>query len=354
MTAKPTERRRWHVPVWLRVVVSIALFAFIAFQVDLGEAMSLILQADIKLLLAAVALVIVLTCFAAYRWYILLIGPSVVGYWTVLRLTFLSIVAGMMVPGIIGIEAVKIVGLTRSTSDLARSFTSTTVDRILGVLSLVILVLAGLALSPVRLSPNIAPIVWLCLVATGTSVVAALNPTVRRLIELCVPRRLKPVVVPRLNKCFVAIDEYRRRPGLLLWAGALAIVYQIARTLLMTVLAWALGIDVEFSFMIIVIPIVLFIVLLPISISGHGVREAALVYFLAKAGVPAEAAFSFSVLSYVVYVITILPIALLLVSTGGSKQSAIQASERGREVIGSHSAGGRPSMTSSKRLRGAR
>jgi hypothetical protein len=339
MTAKPTERRRWHVPVWLRVVVSIVLFAFIASQVDLPEAISLILHADIGLLLAAVGLVIVLTCYSAYRWYILLIGPSVVSYWTVLRLTFLGVVAGMVVPGIIGVEAVKIIGLTRSTSDLARSFTSTTVDRILGVLSLVILVLAGLALSPVQLSSNIAPIVWLCLVATGVSVWAALNPTARRLIELCIPKRLKPVIVPRLNKCFVAIDEYRARPWLLLWATALAIVYQIGRALLMTVVAWALGIDVDFSFMIIIVPIVLFLVLLPISISGLGVREAALIYFLAKAGVPAEAAFSFSVLSHLLYVITILPIALLLSSTGDSKQRELQTSERGREVVGNRPAG---------------
>jgi uncharacterized protein (TIRG00374 family) len=348
MTAKPAERRRWHVPVWLRAVVSVVLFGFIASQVDLPEAMSLILQAEIGLLLAAVGLVVVLTCYAAFRWYILLIGPSVISYWTVLRLTFLSGLAGMVVPGIIGVEAVKILGLTRSTADLARAFTSTTVDRILGVLSLVILVLAGLALSPVRLSPNIAPLVWLCLVAIGAAVVAALNPTARRLIELCIPRRLKPVVVPRLTKCFVAIDEYRARPWLLLWAGALAIVHQIARALLMTILAWSLGIDVAFSFMIIIIPIVLFIVLLPISISGHGVREAALVYFLAKAGVPAEAAFSLSVLSYLVYVITTLPIALLLSSTGGSTQSEIQTSARGRDVLGSRPAGRHPPTMGSK------
>jgi glycosyltransferase 2 family protein len=345
MTAKSTEQRRWHVPVWLRVVVSIALFAFIASQVDLAEAMSLILQADVALLLAAVGLVIALTCYAAYRWYILLIGPSVVSYWTVLRLTFLSVVAGMVVPGIIGIEAVKIVGLTRSTSDLARSFTSITVDRILGVLSLVVLVLAGLALSPVQLSPNLAPIVWLCLAATAAAVLAAVHPTARRLLELCVPTRLKPVVVPRMNKCFVAIDEYRARPWLLLWAGALAIGYQVARVLLMTVLAWVLGIEVAFGFMIIVIPIVLFIVLLPISISGLGIREAALVYFLAKAGVPAEAAFSFSVLSYLVYVITILPIALLLSWTGGAKRSRL---ERGRDVSGDRPARDRTQMMSTR------
>ena len=41
---------------------------------------------------------IALDVYAAYRWYILLIGPSVVSYWTVLRLTFLSVVAGMVVP----------------------------------------------------------------------------------------------------------------------------------------------------------------------------------------------------------------------------------------------------------------
>jgi glycosyltransferase 2 family protein len=348
MTARSAEQRRRQVSVWLRVVVSVALFAFIVSQVDLAGAMTLILQADVRLLLAAGGLVIALTCFAAYRWYILLIGPSVASYRTVLRLVFLSNLAGMVVPGIIGIEAVKIVGLTRSTSDLARSFTSITVDRMLGMLTLVILVLAGLALSPVPLSPNIAPIGWLCLLGAGVAVVAALNPTVRRWLELCVPRQLKPAVVPRLNKCFIAIDEYRGRPWLLLGAGALATVYQIARALLMTVLAWALGIDVDFSFMMIIVPIVLFLMLLPISISGHGVREAALVYFLAKAGVPAEAAFSLSVLSYLVHVITILPIALLLASTGGAKQSALQASVRGRQVMADRPAGGRPPVMRSR------
>ena len=106
----------------------------------------------------------------------------------------------------------------------------------------------------------------------------------------------------------------------------------------MTVLAWALRIGVDFSFMLIVVPILLFIVFVPISISGHGVREAALVYFLAKAGVPAAAAFSFSVLSYLVYIATILSIALLLSSTG-SKTSEPQISERGRDIAGRRPAG---------------
>jgi uncharacterized membrane protein YbhN (UPF0104 family) len=333
MTAQSTEQRRWHVPVWLRVVVSVALFAFIAAQVDLTQAMALILQADIGLLLAGVGLVIVVTCYAAYRWYIVLIGPSVVSYWTVLRLTSLSLVAGLVVPGVIGTEAVKIVGLTRSTSDLVRSLASITVDRILGVLSLVILVLVGLALSPVELSPNLAPIVWLCLVASAAAGLATVNPAARRLLELCIPTRLRPVVLPGLHKCFIAIDEYRARPGLLLWASALAVGYQVARVLLMTVLAWALGIDVDFGFMLVVIPIVLFVVLLPISISGHGVREATLVYFLAAAGVPAEAAFSFSVLSYLVYAITILPLALLLSWTAGSLPGEAGTAGRGGDAV---------------------
>ena len=199
MLARWTERR-WQVPIWLRVVVSIAVFAYIASRVDLAEALSLIVQADIGLLLAAVGLVILLTGFAAYRWYVLLIGPTVVSYWTVLPLTLSSMLAGMVVPGILGVEAVRIVGLAHSTADLARSFASITVDRILGVLSLVVLVLAGLALSPVRLSPDLAPVVWLCLIATGAAVGAALNPTARRWLELWVPMRLRPVVVPRLHK----------------------------------------------------------------------------------------------------------------------------------------------------------
>jgi hypothetical protein len=61
-------------------------------------------------------------------------------------------------------------------------------------------------------------------------------------------------------------------------------------------LALSLGIGVEPAFFVLVIPIISLLDLLPISISGIGTRDAALIFLFGLQGIPPESAVAFSLL----------------------------------------------------------
>ena len=67
-------------------------------------------------------------------------------------------------------------------------------------------------------------------------------------------------------------------------------------------LARSLSIDVSFAYLIVVVPVALFVQMLPVSIYGIGIRESAMVAMLGLAGVSTESAISLSILMLAVQI----------------------------------------------------
>jgi hypothetical protein len=84
------------------------------------------------------------------------------------------------------------------------------------------------------------------------------------------------------------------------------------------ILARAIDLDLSFSLLAVVSPLVIVATLIPISIAGFGVREGGYVALLATAGVSAPDATLLSLLSVATLAIATLPgaVALLLPSAG--------------------------------------
>lgn len=120
----------------------------------------------------------------------------------------------------------------------------------------------------------------------------------------------------RLIGVYRRLDDYAGQPYLILWAMSLAIAMQCLRVLSAYVGALALGIQVPVVTFGVLVLIAILVALLPISIGGIGVREAAFVILLGLAGVGEEAAFGLSVLIYVLGLVTILPGGLLWARSG--------------------------------------
>jgi uncharacterized membrane protein YbhN (UPF0104 family) len=70
------------------------------------------------------------------------------------------------------------------------------------------------------------------------------------------------------------------------------------------------------------LPIIHFVVQVPISLGGLGVRETSFVYFLGLVGVSSEKAFTLSIVAYAVTLITVLPAAWLYARDGLISKSA--------------------------------
>ena len=302
---------------WLRLCVGIGLLALLLYWVDVDEALAVLASARLDILALLPLVMVGERLLAAFRWYLLVrVKIAAVTYWGVVRLIFVSGFAGYFTPGSVGVEAVRVYGLSRTTSDLALSVTSVLVERLLGMFALTLLVLVGLALRPPGLPPEYGQIAWLALALLVVGVCALMNPWLQRLsILVLAPGWLAPVR-RGLQKIYAILDDYRRRPGLMLWSLVVAVVFQLARCLLPAVGAAALGAPMPFAYFVVIVPVVALVSLMPISIAALGVRELAYVYLFGLVGMPPEIALALALLIRVCGLLMLLPGAWFYVRRG--------------------------------------
>ena len=98
-------------------------------------------------------------------------------------------------------------------------------------------------------------------------------------------RRLAPLA----ERVFAALDAYRDVPRMLV-ALVLALMFQVHRAVFLRTCAYALGIDVALTHLLIALPVISLIEMVPLTLAGLGTREAAFVLVLQNFGIaPAEA-----------------------------------------------------------------
>lgn len=303
--AERTSRRLGR---WLRIGLSFGLLGFLLAQVDLGQALEAVAEARLDLLLAACAILLGSRLIAAVRWYLLLCGRHVaVTLPAVFRLMFVSNFVGYFMPGSIGVEVVRIYGLAKATADPALSATSVLVERLVALLALVLLVLAGAASRPPGLPADIDRFAWISLGLVLLGSLALMAPPTRGLAFAMLPGGRLARIRRAMQRVFAALDIYRSQPWLIVVSFAIALIFQLMRCASVAVAATAFGHPLPFAFILVVVPIVLLISLLPISIAGLGVREAGFVYFLGLGGMPAAVALPLSLVQRLFTILVTLP-----------------------------------------------
>lgn len=243
-------------------------------------------------LLAGMALLMVgERLFAAYRWLVLVrLAEREIGYWPVLRVTLTANFVGSFLPGGVGIELLRIHGLARHTSDLPLALSSVLVERVLGLLALLVLIALGLLAAPLAVPPAVEALVALGFAGLLVTILALMHPWPRRLARLVLGRPALASVRVRLLGLERRIDSYLRRPSTMLWSFLLAVAFQLLRVTTVVVGAAAFAIEVDPLLFVVIVPVTILVALMPISLGGLGPREATFVGLLGLAGVAPAAA----------------------------------------------------------------
>ena len=301
----------------LRLPVTVALLAFLLWKIDLGTSFTIASHAHVPLLVAALAVMVVERYTASYRWYSLL--PEKHGSVTfrqVVRLVLTSTFLGYFLPGM-GVEVLRVFGLSRVTLDPAQSLASVLVERVSGLLVLIAFIFIGLLFTPLHLPPVVGlfGLVALAMLALGS--LAIMHRRARLVTDrLLAAVRLDLARAP-LQKLHFCLDAYRDRPLLLLWTLVLACLLQALKIASVPLAAWALGIfQVPLVDFFVVVPTVLLLGMMPISVGGLGVRETGYVYLLGFTGVSPEAAFSLSMVTFLLHLLSVSPGAWLYARGG--------------------------------------
>lgn len=266
----------------------------------------------------ALLLVLVDRTLMALRW-IALLAPLAPGTRpstaTLMRIFFVSTFVGSFLPMSVGSDAVRAWGLSREGITTHESLASVLMDRLLGVVSLLLMAAAGL-----MLVPALAGNPWVLLAMAATLAACALGVAAvfsARAAAVCLGR-LERLPEGRLRRGAVrlidALQAYRRHRGVAAGVLAASVAVQVLRILQAWLLGLSLGITAGAAAYFAYVPLIMLVMMLPITIMGLGTSQAAFAFFFAQVGVGPAPAFALSVLFIALGVVGNLPGALLYAS----------------------------------------
>jgi len=297
-----------------RAAVAAGLTAYILWRSRPREVLAAVAAADWRFIAIAVALVLVDRALMAYRWLLLLCiidraeRPPLV---EIMRIFFVSTFVGTFLPMSIGSDAVRAYSMTRLNVRGRDAVASVFMDRMLGVAS--ILVMAALGLSLARdLAGNRTVVVALVAAAAAcaaTLLVVFSHAAARVAAGLirALPARLHGFGEGLLASIRRYSAHHAQLANVLL--GSIAV--QALRIVQAYFLGSGLGIVAPRATYFAFVPLILLVMLLPVTFNGIGTSQAAFVWFFGRAGVAAPAAFALSILFVALGVVGNLPGGLL-------------------------------------------
>lgn len=301
----------------LRPLVAFLLTAYVLYRADPGAVLRAGAGADLRWLGVACALVVLDRCLMAHRWITLLctVGTeSRPGIGELMHIFFVSTFLGTFLPASVGGDLVRAWGLARLQVARGQALASVLMDRMLGVMSIVLVGVAGLvAAGRVELFSNQS--VTLSLVAASGLCLAILAVVfsetaadLARRLALQVPIARVRAVAAELT---TATRAYARHHLPLVTVLVESIAVQLLRIAQAWCLGQAIGLAAPFAAYLAFIPMILLVMLLPVTVNGIGTSQVAFVWFFARAGTPAPEAFALSVLFLALGVLGNLPGGLL-------------------------------------------
>ncbi|MHB0859202.1 MAG: lysylphosphatidylglycerol synthase transmembrane domain-containing protein [Anaerolineae bacterium] len=301
MDVNAAAKRRWL--DLLKVLVTLGLLALVVLTVDLravGQVLASARWGDFALALLLYQLGLLVR---AYRWQALLDAQGVpVPLHTLLDLYYVGTFFNSFLPSGFGGDVVKMYELARHGADSGTSISTVLADRAIGLVVLFAMALLALPFTW-RLVPGpvIAALLVLIVGIVG-GLALFLN---RRLVEGLARRAAlvgRVLAHPKVSAFYASCQAYDRRS--LAKASVASLAFNVLLILTQVELARAAGVFLGLGYFVLFVPIISSLLMLPISISGFGVREGAYVLLFGQAGVPADQAMAMSLLFYAANLLT--------------------------------------------------
>jgi uncharacterized protein (TIRG00374 family) len=279
-----------------RVAISVALLAWIFSRAGLAQLAAVARAADLRLYALALAVAFVGIFVRSFRWQFLL---NAVGARVPLRrvvyLYFVGSFFNTFLPTGLGGDVVRVLEIGPAATTQQAAGTAL-VDRLTGFIILFVLALVTLPFSSRLLPANLNLIITLLAAAVLLGSALLFEGRLLRWITGWLPRSLSLAGDAWLGKTYAVITACGRR-GL---AGALAwsLVFNLLQVLANVLVARALGVSVSAWVFFMIVPVATAALLVPISISGFGVREALYVSFFGQLGVDQALAVALSLATY--------------------------------------------------------
>lgn len=290
------------------IKVSIILFSlwYLSKKIDFFRLPAVFHEISYNWLLVALLMQLASISVAAIRWKLVM---DVLGFNEksifYQKLYFEGFFFSQALPGSVGGDAVRVLALKNNGYKLSDSIYGILVDRVSGLAGLLLISLMSIPYAPDFVSNSI---VQAALIISTTGIIGFMAVV---FVHKILPDgfALARLVNGVSRRFFMVYGSVRNASIQLI----LSIIVHALSILVVFFISISVGLGVDFSVFIFVMPLVFLVTILPVSFAGWGVREGAMVALFSMSGASQEAVLATSIVYGVVLIIASFPglIALL-------------------------------------------
>lgn len=279
---------------YFKLGVSIILLTWFLSNTNLSALFSLFKMLTLVNLLLALGLIAITFWISATKWQLLLPQYKLTN---LLKLNVIATYYSLILPGQLFGEAVKVYYLGKGKQEIETIATSVVVDKITGLIGLLIVGTIGFYYSNLLL-----PVIflWLLIIALLglITILFMMNWFIKPLHKLLwkTKRYFKWLenTATQLERVSLAWLHYLRNSPVLFISVILGACFQLLTILAIVLLAIDLNIYLAFADWCWIFALVSIALLLPLTIAGIGIREGTFISLLGMLGVPIEQALALS------------------------------------------------------------
>ena len=286
----------------LKLGVTVGVSAYVLWQAGLADSLRTLAGADWRWVALAAVSAVIATTINVKRWQVMLAGQGGgASLWTLLRLYLIAMFFNNILPSRFAGDVVRAYGASINVTSKTRSAAAVIMDRLVGAISVLLLGVIAVVVSPSVIPWQLAQVLVIGLVVALVVVGLVMIRTpwhgsARHLLTLFekIPflgRRLRG----RVEAAAGAVTAYSGQPGLIVWALLVSMVANGLSIVNIYLYAVAVGADIRLAEAAVVTPVVLAVGLLP-SINGLGTIELTYVMLFGLMGVEPEVALAVAIL----------------------------------------------------------
>jgi uncharacterized protein (TIRG00374 family) len=298
----------------LRGGISLALILFVLwrFQGKLAEVWQMLASANLWWVLAAILLFWLAMLINAFKWWTLLRAQAIkVPFLAMANFTFVGFFFNNILPANIGGDVMRGYGLAKHTDQNAGAAASVVLDRLIG-LSAYMSVAAVAALAVVFLTGRselwplavAAVLALLALIMIGAFLISR---RISQFISRLLHRSFLNKIAPIWDSLAAAFELYRFQYKTLAIAFLIGLTGIATTSMMNYVLSLALGGSIPLVDIFLFTPLIALVLIIPISIGGLGLSQAAYPFFYGLVGVSGELALALSLFVQAVQLFCSLP-----------------------------------------------
>jgi uncharacterized protein (TIRG00374 family) len=298
-----------------KIAVTALLLVYVFQKAGYQELKLTLRNAQLDMLILAFFVLLLGHYICIFRWR-LLMRPmmQVPNFNNLLGIYWIGLFFNLALPSMVGGDFVKMYYAGKPSKAYPQSFAATFLDRDAGMFAMMMIACSVLPLYSISVpGVPVSLIVWGVSAAFFIGNIAIFAPSCHRILTRILNRFGLTRIAHKIDLISNAFLVVRKHPGVLLASLLISFVNQALVIAATYILALGLKINVSFTYFMIFVPVITLISMIPISLNGMGIREAAFKSLFTSIGILPASCVAIGILTSLAIIVTSLPGGLVYV-----------------------------------------